>query len=89
MMEKLAQAGEGGGPGVLAYTPFIISTIMYKYVVYTPAERGRYTPSISILPLYVLCGSIAQIRTPSIQFGRGPSPSRTRGSPPAHSRYAA
>ncbi len=44
MMEKLAQAGKRLPPSTL-------STIMYKVVVYAPAERA----DISALPLYVLC----------------------------------
>jgi hypothetical protein len=36
MMEKLAQAGKGGGARP---TPFTISTITNKVVVYTQAER--------------------------------------------------
>jgi hypothetical protein len=51
MMEKSAQAGEGGG--VRAY-PFTMSTITYKIVVYAPAEWADTHP-ISTLSLYVLC----------------------------------
>jgi hypothetical protein len=38
MMEKLAQAGEDGGARP---TSFTLSTITYKVVVYTPAERAE------------------------------------------------
>jgi hypothetical protein len=37
MMEKLAQAGEGGGARL---PPFTIPSITYKVVVYAPAERA-------------------------------------------------
>jgi hypothetical protein len=37
-------------------SPFNISTITYKAVVYAPSSEGRYTPPFSTLPLYVLCG---------------------------------
>jgi hypothetical protein len=43
-MEKLAQAGEGGGRP----PPFAISTITYKVVVYAPAKRA------DTLPLFLL-----------------------------------
>ncbi len=37
--------------------PITIPTITYNVVVYAPAEWAcRYTPPISTLPLYVLCG---------------------------------
>jgi hypothetical protein len=49
-MEKLAQAGEGGGTRP---HPFTIATIMYKVVVYA---RGKMQPPISTPPLYVFCG---------------------------------
>ncbi len=46
MMEKLVQ-------------PFTKFTITYKVVLYAPANRAyMYTPSISTLPLYVLCGCV-------------------------------
>ncbi len=45
MMEKLAQAGEGGG-----CTPTPLHSI-YHHV-----QSFRYTPPISSLPLFVLCG---------------------------------
>ncbi len=45
MMEKLAHAGEGGSA---CSPPFTISTILYKVVVYTPAERA------DTLPLFLL-----------------------------------
>jgi hypothetical protein len=54
-MEKSAQPGEGGGtPTPFHY--FNISTITYKVVVVRSSWEGRYTPPISTLPLYVLCG---------------------------------
>ncbi len=52
MVEKLAQAVDGGG-----CTP-----TLYNYIYYhvqscdvRSSWEGRYTPSISSLPLYVLC----------------------------------
>ncbi len=45
MIVKSAQNGEGGG---LTSTPFTISTIMCKVVVYAPAER------VDTLPLFLL-----------------------------------
>jgi hypothetical protein len=51
MIEKLAQAGDGGG---CTPTLFHYYTITYKVVVYAPWEC-RYTPFISTLHLYVLC----------------------------------
>jgi hypothetical protein len=48
MMEKLSQAGEGGGARP---PPFTLSTITYKVVVYTPAERTDTLPIfLSTLP---------------------------------------
>jgi hypothetical protein len=41
MMEKLAQAGEGGGAHP---SPFTISTITYKVEVYAPAETAGTIP---------------------------------------------
>jgi hypothetical protein len=52
MMEKLAQAGEGGG--VHAHPPprptFTISTITSKVVVYAPAERADTLPLFLLYP---------------------------------------
>jgi hypothetical protein len=45
MMEKLAQAGEGARP-----PPFTISTIMYKVVVYAPAEMADTLPLFLLYP---------------------------------------
>ncbi len=53
MMEKSAQAGEGGDARLLQFT---LSAITDKYVVYVPAERADTLPPISPLPLYVLFG---------------------------------
>ncbi len=44
MMEKLAQAGEGGGG--CTPTPFTIFTITFNVAVYAPAE------TVDILPLF-------------------------------------
>jgi hypothetical protein len=51
-LEKLAQLGEGGG--VHYYPPVTISTIMFKVVVYAPAERADTLPLFP-LPLNLLC----------------------------------
>jgi hypothetical protein len=45
------------GWGVHSHPPITISTIIYKIVVYAPAERAPYSHHISTLPLYVLCKS--------------------------------
>jgi hypothetical protein len=46
-MEKLAQAGEGGG----ARPPFFtIATITYRVVVYAPAERAGTLPIFLLYP---------------------------------------
>ncbi len=47
MMVKSAQPGVGGGY-TASTSPFIISTVTYKVVVYIPAERADR------LPLYLL-----------------------------------
>ncbi len=47
-MEKLAQAGEGGGS---TPTPFQPITIKYNVAVYAPAERAETLP---VFPLYTL-----------------------------------
>jgi hypothetical protein len=51
MMEKLAQAGEGGG---CTRTPLslYVFTITYKVAVYAPAERARQIHSPYIFNLY-------------------------------------
>jgi hypothetical protein len=41
MMEKLAQAGEGGG---VHAPPFTTSTITYKVMMYAPVERADTLP---------------------------------------------
>jgi hypothetical protein len=53
MMEKLVQAGEG----VFVHGPpsFTISTVTYKVVVYTPAER---TDSLNLFLLYLYMHSV-------------------------------
>ncbi len=48
MMEKLAQAGEGGGGA--RPPPFTISTITYKVVVYATAERAETLPLFLLYP---------------------------------------
>jgi hypothetical protein len=47
MMEKSAQPGEGGGARP---SPFTISTITYKVVVYAPAERADKLPLFLLYP---------------------------------------
>ncbi len=47
MMEKLTQAGQGGG---CRPYPFTISTITSKVVVYTPAERADTLPVFLLSP---------------------------------------
>ncbi len=59
MMEKLAQADEGGG--CTRPPPFTISTITYKVVVYSPAERADTLP-LSLLYPYVLYGGDCEIQ---------------------------
>ncbi len=42
---------------MLKSPPFTIATITSKVLVYAQADKAdRYTPTISTLPLYVLCG---------------------------------
>jgi hypothetical protein len=56
MMEKLAQAAEGG---VAPPSPFNISTITYKVVVYAPAERADTLPLFLFYPyIYSVVSSI-------------------------------
>jgi hypothetical protein len=51
MMEKLAQPGKVGGEGCGARPPlFTINTIMYKVVVYAPAERADTLPLFLLYP---------------------------------------
>ncbi len=64
MMVKSVKPGEVGGCTAARLPPFTLSTITSKVVVYAPAERGRYTPPISPLPLYALCGCPTQQRQP-------------------------
>jgi len=51
-MEKLAQAGEGGGH--CKPTPFILFAITYKVSVYAPAQRADTLTVFHLYP-YVLC----------------------------------
>ncbi len=63
MMEKLAQAGEGGGR-----TPF---NYIYHYVQswgVRSSWEGRYTPPISTLPLYVLCAHYFALNKSNAEF---------------------
>ncbi len=53
MMEKLAQAGEGGGNPP---TPFQPITIKYNVAVYAPAERADTLPVFHLYTLKVLFG---------------------------------
>ncbi len=53
MMKKFAQPRDGRG---VHAPPFSISTIMYKVVMYTPAERAGTLPLFSTVLLYALCG---------------------------------
>ncbi len=41
--------------GVARPSPFTLSTITSKVGVYAVRVEGRYTPSLSSLPLYALC----------------------------------
>jgi len=51
MMEKSAQAGEGGGCTPIPFHYSIsTSTITYKVVVYAPAERADILPPILLYP---------------------------------------
>ncbi len=52
MMEKLAQAGQGGG---CTPTPFHSITITYKVAMYAPAKSADTLPLFNLFP-YVLCG---------------------------------
>jgi hypothetical protein len=48
MMEKLAQAGKGGGARPPPFT--ILSTIMYKDVVYAPTDTEDTLPLFLLYP---------------------------------------
>ncbi len=52
MMEKLAQAGDGGGGGTHPLSQYLPSRT--KLCRMLQLRGYRYTPFISILPLYVL-----------------------------------
>ncbi len=59
MMEKLAQAGEGGGARL-----FNISTITNKVVVYASAEREGTLPLFLLyLYMYSVCVIIISVHT--------------------------
>ncbi len=55
MMEKLSQAGEGGGVHALPLSLYLPSRTV-QVAVYAPVERADTPPSLSSLPLYVLSG---------------------------------
>ncbi len=59
MIEKSAQAVEGGDTRLLQLTLFVITD---KYVVYVPAKRADTLPPTSPLPLYALCGPQTKTR---------------------------
>jgi hypothetical protein len=61
VMEKLAQPGEGGGCTPIPF--HYISTITYKIVVYTPAERA------DTLPLFLLYPFVYSVFTPVPKVG--------------------
>jgi hypothetical protein len=67
MMEKLAQAGEGGSARPPPYT---IVTITYKVSVCAPAEWAEtLTLSVSSLPISLLCGFInTALHTSPVNF---------------------
>jgi hypothetical protein len=44
------RVGWGGGCTVHAHTPFTVSTIKYKDVVYTPSERANMLPLFLLYP---------------------------------------
>ncbi len=58
MMEKLAQAGKGGGLHACP-SPFTISTITYKVAVYAPAEMADTLPLFLLYPYMYSVGAIA------------------------------
>jgi hypothetical protein len=62
MMEKSAQAGEGGDARLLQFT---ISAITDKYVVYVPAERADNSP---LLLLYPYMYSVVRTKTKTRSF---------------------
>ncbi len=63
---KISPAWWGWGVHALRPPHFTISTacppITYKVVVYAPSWEGKYTPSISTLPLSVLCGAASTLK---------------------------
>ncbi len=62
MVEKLAQAGEGGG--VHAHPPPANFQYIYHHKQSCGVRsswEGRYTPPISTLPLHVLCVQLLEI----------------------------
>ncbi len=50
MMEKLAQAGEGGGCTTLSPFHYTVSTTTYKGVVYAPAVKADTLPKFLLYP---------------------------------------
>ena len=71
MMEKLAQAGEGGGGGVHAHPPSLyLPSRTMLWCIGTLQLRGQigYNPPISTLPLYVLCDHT--FRCLKVRYGR-------------------
>jgi hypothetical protein len=63
MMEKIAQAVRVGGEPP---PPFTISTITYKVVVYTPAERADTTEYIFYCKRAIVFLSSSKILTPPL-----------------------
>jgi hypothetical protein len=61
MMEKLAQPGEGGR---CRPSPFTLSTITYKVVLYAPAEREDTLP-LFLLHLYMYSVLLALPQPPT------------------------
>jgi hypothetical protein len=70
-MEKSAQPGENGG---CTPNPFTISTVMYKVVVYAPAERADTFP---LFLLYSYMYSVLDPIAPHVTLAN-PSPFRAR-----------
>jgi hypothetical protein len=64
-MEKLEQAGEGGGSGP---PPFTLSTIKCKDVVYAPAERAETFHLFLLYPyIYSVC-ALQLVHTDSMMY---------------------
>ncbi len=62
MMEKLAQAGKGGGA---CPPPFTIVTITHKVAVYAPAEQADTLPLFHLYP-YIYSMPATVIKTFSL-----------------------